>query len=193
MICRFRVRVPIYTSALLLCVGLALAAQATQPVTQSQMESFVYASLAAAGVSIVAAFWILISFVTARVEKSLDQHVTRLEAMVAGFSRVMQEHHEDPMAHPRGSAVRLDPINAKLDSLGHILGTVHEQTAVLVAGQTAAVAELTKQDVRMAHLEKSLATLLAEHHLLHGRALQHRVGDPPNVDVEKLRGPCDKG
>lgn len=189
MISRLRLRVPIYTSAILLFAGIALAAQATTPVTRSQMESFVYVTLAAAGASIIAAFWILIGFVTARVEKSLDSHVTRLEGMVRGFADVMKEHHEDPLAHPRGSAQRLDPLTGKLDALGRALGSVHEQTSLLVAGQTQAVAELTEQDVRIGHIEKSLHTLLAEHCLMHGEFLRKRADDPPAVDPMRLRGP----
>jgi hypothetical protein len=184
-----RLRVPVYASALLLLVGLALAAHATQPVTRSQMESFVYVVAAGSGSAILAAFWLLLTFVTSRVERTLEKHVGRLESMVSGFAECMRDHHEDPMAHPRGSAVRLDPMNAKLDALGNAVASVHEQTSILVTGQTAAIAELDEQDLRLAALEKGLHTLLAEHHILHGRALQHRAGDPPTIDLDKLREP----
>ena len=56
MISRLRLRAPVYVSAVLLLVGIALAAQATQPVTRSQMESFVYLTVAGAAVSIIGAF-----------------------------------------------------------------------------------------------------------------------------------------
>ena len=117
MIRRLRLRVPVYISALLLLAGIALVAQATTPVTRSEMESFVYVVVAGAGVCVVGSFWILLTYINGRVEA----HISRLERAVEEVGVMMRDHHLDPLAHPVGSANRLEPINRKLDSIDHAL------------------------------------------------------------------------
>lgn len=122
-----RVRVPVYVSAFLLLVGIALVAQATTPVTRSQMESFVYTALAGAGVCIFGSFWVLLTYINAR----LERHVSRLEKAVEGVGVMMRDHHVDPQAHPIGSATRLDPIHAKLEVIDHSLTALLSEHRVI--------------------------------------------------------------
>jgi hypothetical protein len=65
---------------------------------------------------------------------------------------------------------------------------VLSKVGTLMEGQRLAVEELTELDTRLGVAERQLGTLCAEHHILHGRALQARADDPPTVDLDRLRG-----
>lgn len=188
MICRLRTRVGVYASAMLLLVGAALAAQATQAVTQSQMHEYVLSMIGAAGAVVFGAFWILLITISGRSEKALMASVARLEGAVSAFAAALAQHDNSEHAHRAASEHNHGPMVASIQRVEATLERVEWHIAGLLAGQTTATAELAEQDVRLEHVEKGLAQLLTEHCLLHGRQLQRRAGDPPDVNVEKLRG-----
>lgn len=130
---RLRLRAGIYISALLLFAGLALGVQATQPVTRSEMESFVFTTLAGAGIAVVGSFWVLLQSTIGRTEKAADVRLERVEKLVGDLVAAMKAHHEDPLAHPAGSANRIDPINARLDELREALQQTHDVVTALHA------------------------------------------------------------
>ena len=99
----------------LLLTGVTLTATATTPVTRSQMESFVYVVVAGAGACLVAAFWVLMLTITGRTERAVERIVAALEA-----------HHEDPLAHPAGSANRINPVMERLDLIEQRLEKTHD-------------------------------------------------------------------
>ena len=121
---RLRLRAGIYVSALLLLVGLALAARATEPITKSQAEAMIDSRLAAAGVLVFGAFWVLLLTFTGRQERALTASILRLEAAVASFTKALADHDASPLAHTAASEHNHDPMNAqagrieeKLDAL----------------------------------------------------------------------------
>lgn len=73
MIKRMRLRVGVYASALLLLVGVALIANATTPVTRSEMEAYFWERMAAGGGVLFAAVWVLLQSKTSRIEQMLDK------------------------------------------------------------------------------------------------------------------------
>lgn len=188
MIVRLRTRVGIYASAMLLLVGVALTAHATQAVTTSQMQSYVLGVVGAAGAVVFGAFWILLITISGRSEKALMASVARLEAAVSDFKHSLDAHDGSPFAHRSASEHNHGPMVASIERIETTLERVGGHIAGLLAGQTTATAELAEQDVRLEHVEKGLSQLLTEHCLLHGRQLQRRDGDPADVDLDKLRG-----
>lgn len=114
--CRLRARIGIYTSAILLLVGAAVAAQATDPITRSQAESMMDGRLAAAGVLVFGAFWVLLLTISGRSEKALVASIQRLEKAVATFADALARHDESPFAHRAASEHNHLPLEAKIDA-----------------------------------------------------------------------------
>lgn len=116
MITHMRLRAGVYFSALLLLVGVALTAQATQAVTSSQMHEYVLTSLGAAGVVVFGAFWVLLITISGRSEKALMASVQRLEKAVAEFTSALKEHDGGEHAHWPISE-RIDEIDKRIDAI----------------------------------------------------------------------------
>ncbi len=89
---RLRARASVYLSALLLLAGLALAAQATTPVTQSQMEAYFWERFAAGGSLLFAAVWTLLQSKTSRIEQSLDKQSEVLGHLKEALDGLIGEH-----------------------------------------------------------------------------------------------------
>lgn len=117
MISRMRLRVGIHLSALMLIVGMALVAEATQPVTRSQMESYAQWLFGTGLTTMAGAFWVLVNWINNKTRETLAASIDRVEKQVANLTALMHEHHIDPLAHPLGSANRIDPINEKLERM----------------------------------------------------------------------------
>jgi ABC-type nickel/cobalt efflux system permease component RcnA len=117
VIVRLRLRIGVYISALLLFGGFALVAQATQAVTRSEMESFVLATIGAAGVLVFAAFWVLLNTINGRSERALLSSVNRLEHAVDKLLASMEAHDQNPLAHAAAGEHNHRPMNEQLDRL----------------------------------------------------------------------------
>ncbi len=191
MIRRLRAIAPtLMLAGISLVIVTTAAAQAAKIsyVTTEELHRFVVVTfLSGAGV-ILSGLAVVYSLVSGARDKEMRSAIAANTKAVADLAAMMREHHLDVDAHPAGSRARIDPVNVKLDRLQTMLTDVHEQAAVLVSGQMTAVAELGEQDERIGKIEKSLQTLLAEHCLLHGQAIQKRADDPAGLDPAKLRG-----
>ena len=117
MIRRLRLRAGVYVSAMLLLVGFACAAMATDPITKSQAEAMIDSRLAAAGVLVFGAFWVLLLTFTGRQEKALTASILRLEVAVASFTKALADHDASPLAHTAASEHNHDPMNAQADRI----------------------------------------------------------------------------
>ena len=113
---RLRARVPVYLSALMLLVGATLAL-ANEPITRSQAESMIDARIAAAGVIVFGAFWVLLLTISGRSEKALAASIDRLDKTVAEFKRALETHNESPFAHGPASEHNHAPLMAKLERI----------------------------------------------------------------------------
>lgn len=114
MIRRFRCRVPFVLSGMLLVAGLALA---NEPVTRSQMHEFVYQTIAAAAVLVIGAFWVLLTTVNSKSERSLLAIVTRLEAAVQRAVDALETHNGNPHAHTAASEHNHAPLLEQIEAI----------------------------------------------------------------------------
>ena len=121
---RLRTRAGLYLSGLLVFCGLSLAAQATQPVTRSEMESFVYSTLAVAALATLTGGAGILAWILAR-DRSLQrehlaQIITEISELATGLNRAvraLEQHDDDPYAHRAASEHNHCPIDKKLDEL----------------------------------------------------------------------------
>jgi hypothetical protein len=124
VIVRLRTRAGLYLSGLLLFCGLSLAAQATQPVTRSEMESFVYSTLAVAALATLTGGAGIIAWILAR-DRSLQrehlaQIITAISELATGLNgaiRALKEHDSDPDAHGAAQRIGHAPILKRLDEI----------------------------------------------------------------------------
>ena len=124
MIVRLRLRAGLYLSALLAFVGVSLAAQATQTVTRSEMEAFVYSTMAVAGLATLGGGAGVIAWILAR-DRSLQrehlaQIITAISELATGLNRAvraLEQHDDDPYAHRAASEHNHGPMDKKLDAL----------------------------------------------------------------------------
>ena len=124
MIVRLRTRAGLYLSGLLVFCGLSLAAQATQPVTRSEMESFVYSTLAVAALATLTGGAGILAWILAR-DRSLQrehlaQIITAISELATGLNRAvraLEQHDDDPYAHRAASEHNHGPMDKKLDAL----------------------------------------------------------------------------
>lgn len=121
---RIRTLAGLYLSGLLVFCGLSLAAQATQPVTRSEMESFVYSTLAVAALAVLSGGGGMIAWILARdrslQRENLDQIITAISALATGLNRAvraLEQHDDDPYAHRAASEHNHGPMDKKLDAL----------------------------------------------------------------------------
>lgn len=108
---RLRLRAGVYVSAMFLLVGLTLAAMANEPITRSQAESMIDARVAAAGLAVVAAFWILLMTFMGRVERAVST------ATAVALAAALKAHDEAPLAHSAASEHNHGPMNAQSDRI----------------------------------------------------------------------------
>lgn len=125
---RLRAKAAIYISGMLVALGCGLTASATQPVTKSEMESFVFASLAAGGVAVIGGFWVLLNALLGPMRKSIEN----IEAHVARSLDAVRLHDENEHAHSAASEHNHKPMNddmkevkQKLDRLIHEHELIH--------------------------------------------------------------------
>ena len=113
---RLRARVPVYISALLMLIGATLAV-ANEPITRSQAESMIDSRLAAAGLVVFGAFWVLLLTISGRSEKALAASIDRLDKTVAEFKKALELHDSSPFAHGAASEHNHTPLMAKLERI----------------------------------------------------------------------------
>ena len=167
-----RYRAPVYLSALLLLMGIALVARATQPVTQSEMRSFVYETIAAAAVLVVGAFWILLTTINGRTERTLTEAVNRLESAVQKLIVGLEAHNSDPLAHSAASEHNHSPMNDKLDLMDERQQKIHDIVLGLKAEH-----DLIRSE------EDELCAILRRR-----KEEPRRKSDPEGFDASKERG-----
>ena len=135
MITRLRARSGLYLSALLLLAGVSLTARATQPVTRSEMESFVYVTLAVGAGALIGAVWTLLSYHLGRLERMFETGVSRLEASQARSHELLRTHNEDAHAHTAASEHNHGPMQEQLDRLETQVGTILRDCEALTCGK----------------------------------------------------------
>lgn len=117
MIVRLRSRAGLYVSAILLLAGISLTARATQPVTRSEMESFVYVTLAVGGGALVGAVWTLLSYHLGRLERMFSSGVERIELAQARAQAEVRAHDDDPHAHGPASEHNHGPLMEQIETI----------------------------------------------------------------------------
>lgn len=115
ILCRLRANAHVIVSGLLLTAGLALA---NEPVTRSQMHSFVYETIGAAAILVIGAFWVLLTTINSKAERAVLAIVTRLEASLERTVAALEHHNEDAMAHGAVTERTHPPMLEKLDRIG---------------------------------------------------------------------------
>lgn len=125
MIRRIRSRAGLFMCAGLVLGGWSLAAKATQPVTQSEMRSFVYATLAVAAIAVIsgtAGGTALVLKLTLDADRQhakesreqiLKVVTNNTEAMEAAI-KALAVHNDSGDAHPVALKLHLDPVREKL-------------------------------------------------------------------------------
>ena len=176
---RLHFRAPVILSALMLLGASALGAQATQAVTRSEMEAFVFAMIGTAAAVVFGSFWVLMNALVGRVERSLSASVTRLEGAVATATAALATHDESPHAHPVGSAARLLPLTSSIDALD-----------VKVDALTEKLDKLIWDHDRIQATEGEVCNALRELRHRDPKDSPHprRGSDPSEFDGTRLRG-----
>ena len=134
MISRTRLKAGIYLSAAMLMAGCALWANATEPITRSQAESMIDARLAAAGLVVFGAFWVLLLTISGRSEKALAASIARLDATVSEFKRALEMHNDSPFAHGPASEHNHSPLFVKMDRVEEEIERVDADIERMKAG-----------------------------------------------------------
>lgn len=88
---RLHFRAPVILSALMLLGASALGAQATQAVTRSEMEAFVFAMIGTAGLIVFGAFWVLLNATVGRAERSFSEAAASVKGSMNGLTNEMRE------------------------------------------------------------------------------------------------------
>lgn len=124
MIVRLRLRAGLYLSVLLAFAGVSLAAQATQAVTRSEMEAFVYSTLAVAALATLTGGAGILAWILARDRSLQREHlaqiitaISELETGLNGAIKALATHDDDPYAHRAASEHNHGPMDKKLDAL----------------------------------------------------------------------------
>ena len=126
MIRRLRCRAGLYLSGIILFVGVALAAQATQPVTRSEMEAFVYSQLAIAGLAVLTGGAGVLAWILAR-DRTLQreaqaQIITAISELAQGLNRAiraLEDHNDSKYAHAAASEHNHEPLVERIDEIDH--------------------------------------------------------------------------
>jgi hypothetical protein len=100
-------------------------------------------------------------------------HVTE---KVGTLSELMQDHHLDPLAHPAGSANRINPVMERLAELDNRLRQNHELLVKLHAEHTV----IRGQEDETCRLVRQLADFKKN-------AARRRATDPPGFDATSVR------
>jgi hypothetical protein len=121
---RLRTRAGLYLSGLLVFCGLSLAAQATQPVTRSEMESFVYSTLAVAALATLTGGAGILAWILARdrdlQREHLSQIITAISELASGLNgaiKALEAHNDDEYAHGPAQKRGHEPILQRLDAV----------------------------------------------------------------------------
>jgi len=121
---RLRTRAGLYLSGLLVFCGLSLVAQATQTVTRSEMEAFVYSTLAVAALATLTGGAGILAWILARdrslQREHLSQIITEISELASGLNgeiKALATHDDDPYAHRAASEHNHGPMDKKLDAL----------------------------------------------------------------------------
>lgn len=141
MIVRLRLRAGLYLSALLVFVGFGLAAQATQPVTHSEMEAFVYSKLAVSALAVLTGGAGAIAWILAR-DRSLQrehlaQIITAISDLAGGLNRAiraLEDHDESKYAHRAASEHNHEPLEERLDEMDHKIDLILRDCETRVCG-----------------------------------------------------------
>ena len=116
ILCRLRSRIGVYVSAFLLCLGATLAL-ANEPITRSQAEAMIDGRLAAAGILVFGAFWVLLLTISGRSEKALAGSVARLEAAVDRFTSDLMAHNSSEYAHGPAAEHNHKPMESQMNRI----------------------------------------------------------------------------
>lgn len=187
MIRRFRKWAMLWPGAAMLLASLALAASASQPasppnyVTMSEMERYFITKGLSFGVALLGGIWLIYGALEKARDKreqvrwdNIGKAIESMVSSISSLSKALVAHNEDEGAHTKASKHNHGPI---MD----VLAELKDGQAELRNGQS--------------ELRVSLARLIAEHdiirenecRLLRGR-LQRRESDPPDLDIDNIRG-----
>lgn len=117
MIVRLRARAALYLAICLFLGGWSLTAMATQPVLESHMKEFVYWTFGVGAFALLGAAGAFVSHLMARMEKSIDASIARLEKTVEILGNDLIGHNASPFAHTAASEHNHDPMNEKVSAL----------------------------------------------------------------------------
>ena len=141
MIRRIRLRAGLYLSGLVLFVGVALAAHATQPVTRSEMESFVYAQLAVSAVAVLGGGAGILAWILARDRSLQREHLAQIISAISDLAsglnraiRALEDHDKSPYAHAAASEHNHAPLDERLDELDHKIDAILRDCETRVCG-----------------------------------------------------------
>lgn len=156
MILRLRARVPVYLSAMLMLLAVALAVDAqpsvTQPPTWPEITLAIWLRYGAAVGTSIGATWVLL----AGYEKRQDARQAETMKAIATAADRLRQHNEEPTAHDAASRRNHGPMNvqvgrieSKVDDIGlrvHDLIRDHNRVQTEEGNICNALAELRKRD-----------------------------------------------
>jgi hypothetical protein len=173
---RLRSRVPVLVAWGGLLTVAACIVEATEPVTRSQMEAFVYRSMASV-ISIAVLFGAgAIAWLLARDRDISGKRFDTLAESVERVLSALASHDENPRAHGVASDRNHDPIHAELSGLREVQSEIAERLGALLAEHHVIRAN---EDALCTMLQRRDPTLSP-----HPR----RASDPEDFDGRALRG-----
>ena len=117
ILCRLRRSAALTISLGLFLSGWALTATATTPVLESHMREFVYWTFGVGAFALLGAAGAFVSHLMARMEKSIDASIARLEKTVEILGNDLVGHNASPFAHTAASEHNHDPMNERVEAI----------------------------------------------------------------------------
>jgi len=112
-----RARAALHMAIGLFLGGWTLAAMANTPVLESHMKEFVYWTFGVGAFALLGAAGAFVSHLMARMEKSIDASIARLEKTVEILGNDLVGHNASPFAHTAASEHNHDPMNERVEAI----------------------------------------------------------------------------
>jgi hypothetical protein len=155
---RLRARAALYLAICLFLGGWSLTAMATQPVLESHMKEFVYWTFGVGAFALLGAAGAFVSHLMARMEKSIDASIARLEKTVEILGNDLIGHNASPFAHTAAGEHNHGPMNEQSNRIEGKVEGVSSQVRELAID----LHDLKRDHDRVQSEEGSICTALAE-------------------------------
>lgn len=160
---------------------LAQVAAASVPyVTTGEMHRFFFTAALSWTGAVVSGLAVVFAMISKSRDSEMRAAIRANTEAVTALAEMFKEHHEDPFAHPAGSANRINPVMEKLDGLAEGQGVINRKLERLYAEHRV---------IRKTELCMMNAANLAQRNPMDSPNTR-RDDDPEDFDGRPLRDPA---